>query len=90
MPLYRVQHRPKLEDVAGKFMVVSQFGEPKRWNSETDEFDYAAWVDLDEIWWRSVCPDIFETRTIHWGHSTWLINHDGTLAFSGAEYDSSG
>ena len=89
-PMYRVKQRPDLATVAGKFMVVSQFAEPKRYDKDTHEFVYLSFNELDEEWWRLASPSVFDEKRIHWGESTWLINADGTLSFSGANYDSSG
>jgi hypothetical protein len=89
-PMYNLQEAPPLETVVGKYLVTSQFCEPKRYDTAAREFVYLKWNELYAPWWKAGLPDIFDDRRVNWGSSTWLINADGTLTFSGANYDSSG
>lgn len=85
---------PKLEDVAGKYLLVGQHTEPRNYVWDKDGKGGGHWElwkyqDLDDEWWRSARPDVVDEVTIRWGHSCWKIETDGTLTFSGANYDSS-
>ena len=89
MPQFRLQQQPKLEEVVGKFLVCSQHGEPRSYDRATEKWHVFKITELDDGWWASVRPDIYDDRYISWGRSTWLIEPDGSLKFSGADYDTS-
>lgn len=85
---------PPLEEVAGKFLLVGQHTEPRAYIWDNDgkgggHWEFWKYQDLDTEWWRLARPDVVDERTIQWGHSCWKIEQDGTLTFSGANYDSS-
>lgn len=81
--------KPPFETIVGKHIICSQFSEP-RWTDKDGTWHVATWDELDDGWWFDSQPRVSNERWISWGHSTWLVNNDGTLTFSGADYDSSG
>jgi hypothetical protein len=80
--------KPPFETIVGKYLICSQFSEPRYMIKK--DWHVATWDELDDGWWFDTKPRVSAERFISWGHSTWLVNPDGTLAFSGADYDSSG
>ena len=87
-PITPGKGKPPFETMIGKYIICSQFTEPTYYLG-TDRH-VATWDELDDGWWFDSKPRVKSQRDISWGHSTWLINSDGTLTFSGADYDSSG
>jgi hypothetical protein len=88
-PAYAMRRpKPELKDVVGKYLVTSQFTEPTYYID--NKRHVATWDQIDDDRWFDMDGGLYNERTIRWGHSTWLINNDGTLTFSGANYDSSG
>lgn len=86
--------KPDLKDVAGKYLLVSQHAEPRAYTWDNSKPNGGYWTifnykDLEQQWWDGARPDIVDQVQISWGRSCWLIGHDGTLTFSGADYDSS-
>lgn len=73
------------EEVKGKFLVVSQFVEPR--SRDGNPINYK---DLTQEDWDIMQPDVYNLRSIQWGHSTWEVLENGELKFTGADYDSSG
>lgn len=91
----KVKHLPSippLEKVVGSHLVVGQHAEPRTYIWDSDykgHWDVANYKDLTDKYWHLAQPDIDDGPTCSWGHSSWLIGSDGTLTFSGANYDSS-